>query len=257
MKETGKADKLQTILITGGSSGIGRAAALMLAKDGWDIVITYSSSDESAAEVVKLCEAEGAKVCAVKADIGTMDGIRRTYEEALAFLGHIDVLYNNAGAFIANDFLTATEEAFDTTMNVNVKGTFFLTQMVARQMVEKGIKGRIINTSSAVVDAPTNTPVDYCTSKGAVESMTKCMAVWLGPCGITVNAVVPCTIPTKLNKWQFDDPVLRENFRKGSVLGELGESEYLAEAVRYLLTENARWTTGTRLVVDGGYTLQN
>lgn len=251
-----RADKLKTILITGGSSGIGRAAALMLAKDGWDIAITCSSSTESASEVVKLCEAEGVKACAIQADIGTMEGIRKTYEEALAFLGHIDVLYNNAGVFIDYDFLDATEEAYDRTMDVNVKGTFFLTQLVARQMVEKGIKGRIINTSSAVVDAPTNTPLDYCTSKGAVESMTKCMAVWLGPHGITVNAVVPCTIPTKLNKWQFDDPVLRENFRKGSVLGELGESEYLAEAVRYLLSENARWTTGTRLVVDGGYTLQ-
>ncbi len=257
MGASGKAGDLQTILITGGSSGIGRATALMLAKDGWDIAISYSTSKESADEVVKLCEAEGVKACAIQADVGTMDGIRKTFDEAMAFLGHIDVLYNNAGVFIDNEFLTATEEAYDKTMDVNVKGTFFLAQLVARQMVEKGIKGRIINTTSAVVDAPTNTPADYCTSKGAVEALTKCMAVWLGPHGITVNAVVPCTIPTKLNKWQFDDPVLRENFRKGSVLGELGESEYVAEAVRYLLSENSRWTTGTRLVIDGGYTLQN
>ena len=247
--------EMKTALITGGSNGIGRAAARMMAEEGLDIVISYYSDEKAAAEVVEYAKEKGVKAFAVKADVGKMEDVDKLYEEALASLGEIDVLFNNAGVFIESSFLEATEEAYDRTMNVICKGTFFLTQKVVRQMKEKGIKGRIINTSSAVTKDPTNTPIDYAVAKAGINNFTKGVAAEIGQYGITCNAVLPGAIPTKINSWQFADPALRETFRSGSVLGELGDARYIAGAVRYFISEEARWTTGVLLSVDGGYTI--
>ena len=247
--------ELKTALITGGSNGIGRAAALMMAEEGIDIVISYYSDEKAAQDVVKAAAEKGVRALAVKADSGRPEDIEYLYREALSFLGHIDILYNNAGVFLESSFLEATEEAFDRTFAVICKGTFLLTQKVARQMVEKKIRGRILNTSSAVTKDPTNTPIDYAMAKAAINNFTKGVAAEIGKYGITCNAILPGAIPTKINSWQFADPVLRETFRSGSVLGELGDARYIAGAVRYFISEEARWTTGVLLSVDGGYTI--
>ena len=242
-------------LITGGSNGIGRAAALMMAGEGIDIAINYYSDAAAATEVVAQATAMGVRATAIQGDMGRMDSVAQIFQAALDFLGHIDILFNNAGVFIDNPFLEATEEAYDRTLDTILKGTFFLTQKVARQMVDKGIRGRIINTSSAVTKDPHDTPVDYAVAKAGINAFTQATAVQLGPHGITCNAILPGAIPTKINQWQFDDPALREKFRAGSVLGELGDTAYIAGAVRYFISDAAKWTTGVLMSVDGGYTL--
>ncbi len=247
--------EMKTALITGGSNGIGRAAAKMLAEEGLDIAISYYSDKAAADEVVEYAREKGVKAFAIRADVGRLEDVQRLFEEALEKLGEIDVLFNNAGVFIESTFLEATEEAYDRTMNVICKGTFFLTQKVVRQMVGKGIKGRIINTSSAVTKDPTNTPIDYAVAKAGINNFTKAVAAEIGKYGITCNAILPGAIPTKINSWQFADPVLRETFRSGSVLGELGDARYIAGALRYFISEEARWTTGVLMSVDGGYTI--
>ena len=122
-------------------------------------------------------------------------------------------------------------------------------------MIAEGIRGRIINTSSSVTKDQKGQPVDYCIAKAGINVMTTALARELGPYGITVNAILPGAIPTKINRWQFADPKLREQFRSGSVLGELGAPEYIAGAVKYFISDEAHWTTGVLLSVDGGYTI--
>ena len=227
---------------------------MMLAEEGIDFVFSYYSDEKAAREVTEAARDKGINALAVKADSGKMEDIDRLFREAMSFLGHIDILFNNAGVFIDSTFLDATEEAYDRTFNVISKGTFFLTQKVVRQMAEKKIKGRIINTSSAVTKDPTNTPMDYAMAKAGINNFTKGVAAEIGKYGITCNAILPGAIPTKINSWQFADPKLRETFRSGSVLGELGDARYIAGAVRYFISE-ARWTTGMLMSVDGGYTI--
>jgi NAD(P)-dependent dehydrogenase (short-subunit alcohol dehydrogenase family) len=181
-----------------------------------------------------------------------MDDLRRLTETTLNSFGKIDILINNAGVFIENDFFEASEEDYDKTMDVIVKGTFFLTQMVAKSMVERGIRGRIVNISSAATGLVRGMPVDYCAAKSAVNTMTKALSSALGKYGITVNGIAPGPIPTKINKWQFDDPKIRETLREATTLKEFGDTRYIANAVRYFLTEDAKWTTGALLQVDGG-----
>lgn len=242
-------------IVTGGSNGIGRATVKMMAEQGINVLFTYRQDSEAKESLLKELSSAPGKVFAVQADIGRMEDVRRVYNEACEKFGRIDILFNNAGVFLESTFLTASEENFDRTVSVIEKGTFFLTQLVARNMVENGTKGRIINTSSSVTKDQTSQPVDYCMAKAAINVFTTALAKELGKYGITVNAILPGAIPTNINKWQFEDPALRETFRNGSVLHELGDPGYIAGAVRYFLSPEAEWTTGVLLSVDGGYTI--
>lgn len=245
----------RTAIVTGGSNGIGRATVKMMAKKGIDVLFSYYSDKEAADSLIEELRDAGGKVYSVKADIGKAEGRKAIFNAAIANLGHIDILHNNAGVFLDSTFLTATEDNLDRTMEVIVKGTFFLTQMVAKHMIEKGIHGRIVNTSSSVTVDQTQQPVDYCMAKAGINVMTTALARELGPYKITVNSILPGAIPTHINAWQFANPEMAAKFREGSVLKELGDADYIAEAVMYFISDNAKWTTGTLLVVDGGYTL--
>ena len=245
----------RTAVVTGGSNGIGRAVVLMLASEGIDVLFSYYSDEKARDAVLEQARSQGVRAEAVRADVGTREGVEAVYEAALAHLGHIDILFNNAGVFLDGNLLTTTEAEFDRTMNVIGKGTLFLTQLVAKHMIEQKIRGRIINTSSAVTKCKKDQPVAYAMAKATINALTESAAIELGQYGITCNAILPGAIPTKINSWQFADPVLSESFRAGSVLHELGDAKYIAEAVRYLISPNARWTTGVLLSVDGGFTL--
>lgn len=245
----------RTAIVTGGSNGIGRATVKKMAQAGIDVLFSYYSDTGARDSLLKELEHAPGKVAAVCADVGTADGRERIFNEAIRQFGHIDILHNNAGVFLESDFLNATEENLDRTMDVIVKGTFFLTQIVARHMVAQGIRGRIVNTSSAVTKDQAGQPMDYCIAKSGINVLTTGLAKELGKYGITVNAILPGAIPTKINSWQFADPQIRETFRSGSVLGELGDPDYIAAAVMYFISDEARWTTGVLMSVDGGYTL--
>lgn len=245
----------RTAIVTGGANGIGRATVKMMAEAGIDVLFTYHSDTSARDSLFKELENASGKVYAVQADLGDKDAPQIIFDAAIEHLGHIDILFNNAGVFLESTFLTATEENLERTLNVIVRGTFLLTQLVAKHMIEKKIKGRIVNTSSSVTKQQANQPLDYCIAKSGINVMTTALAKELGPYGITVNAILPGAIPTKINAWQFENPQIRETFRSGSVLGELGDPTYIASAVMYFISEKACWTTGVLLSVDGGYTL--
>ncbi|MBO5159433.1 MAG: SDR family oxidoreductase [Lachnospiraceae bacterium] len=245
----------RTAIVTGGSNGIGRATVRMMAREGINVLFSYYSDEKARDSLLEETSKAPGKVFAVKADVGSKEGVQAIFEAALEQLGHIDILFNNAGVFLNSTFLKATEENLDRTLDVIVKGTFFLTQKVAEHMIANEIKGRIINTSSAVTKNQENQPLDYCIAKAGINVMTTGLAKELGRYGITVNAVLPGAIPTKINSWQFADSKIRETFRQGSVLGELGDPDYIAAAVMYFISEKARWTTGVLMSVDGGFTL--
>lgn len=247
--------KGKTAIITGASNGIGREIAFMLAQEGAELVINYANDTESAQYVLENVRKKGAQAILARADVGRIEEVRKLSDLALQTFGKIDILVNNAGVFINNDFLGTSEEDFDRTMDVIVKGAFFLTQAVARSMVDRGIRGRIINISSAATTLLRGMPVDYCAAKSAVNTLTRALSAELGKYGITVNGILPGPIPTKLNKFQFDDPVMRETLLQATTLKEYGDAAYIANAARYFLTEDAKWTTGALLHVDGGATV--
>lgn len=246
---------MKNAVITGGSNGIGRAAVKMLAQEGINVLFSYRTDEKAKDTLLKEVSSMPGKVYAVRADIGCMEDIKKLYQEACSQFKTIDILFNNAGVFLESTFFTATEENFDRTVSVIEKGTFFLTKLIVQHMVENKIRGRIVNTSSAVTKDQTGQPIDYCMAKAAINVFTTALAKEVGVYGITVNAILPGAIPTNINKWQFADEKIRESFRLGSVLHELGDADYIAGALKYFISEEARWTTGVLMSVDGGYTL--
>lgn len=246
---------IKNAVVTGGSNGIGRAAVKMLAQDGINVLFSYRTDEKAKDTLLKEVSTMSGKVYAVKADIGCMKDIQKLYQEACAQFQTIDILFNNAGVFLESTFFTVTEENFDRTVSVIEKGTFFLTQFIVHHMVENKIRGRIVNISSAVTKNQAGQPIDYCMAKAAINVFTTALAKEVGIYGITVNAILPGAIPTNINKWQFSDEKIRESFRLGSVLHELGDTDYIVGALKYFISEEARWTTGVLMSVDGGYTL--
>lgn len=240
-------------MVTGSSNGIGKAIAIMLAQQGADVVVSYYKDDEAAKDTVEKIEQAGAKGLAVKADTGKTSGIEYLIQEALSRFGKIDILVNNAGICPFRDFFDVTEDVLDRTINVNLKGYFLMTQKVAKQMVDNGLKGRIVNISSISGIVGSETQVHYCATKGGINTLTKASAKALAKYGITVNAVLPGTVKTNANVDQLGDEATVNNILSNTPVGTFGTTENIAEAVKYFVSEQSNWTTGSLLVVDGGY----
>jgi len=245
--------KRNVALITGASNGIGKAIALMLAREGTDVAIHYFRDDRAAQDTLEQAKAYGVKAQLVQGDIGNTADIERIVAETMDAFGHIDFLINNAGIFLDRDFFDITEEIFDRTISVNLKGCFLMMQKVAAHMVRQGIKGRIVNISSALAVTGCEFQPHYAASKAGVNMLTQAGATCLAPYGITVNAIMPGTIETNANKNQLSDPAVAAQILMRTPLKSYGSTEHIAEAVKYLLAPGAEWTTGSILRVDGGY----
>lgn len=189
--------KKKTALITGSSRGIGRAIALGFAKEGADLAVNYYTENESAKQVVQRAISMGRRAISLQADVGRIEEIQRLVEEAWRFLGRIDILVNNAGIVLASSFLDMTEEIWNRTLAVNLRGAFFCSQMVAKKMIDNKIKGKIINVSSANSFQVEINRSAYNTSKGGLDAVTLSMAAELGPYGINVNGIALDTLPAR------------------------------------------------------------
>ncbi|HSL76059.1 MAG TPA: SDR family NAD(P)-dependent oxidoreductase, partial [Candidatus Limnocylindrales bacterium] len=178
----------RTALVTGAARGIGRATALALANAGADVVLGLRDPDSSTNGLVGEIEALGRRALPVAMDVRRLDQIENAVRTSVAAFGRLDILVNNAGLGPANPAEDVTEDDFDLTIDVNVKGVFFASQAAGRQMIRQGY-GRIVSLSSqaGLVALPTESV--YCLSKAAVSHMTKCLAVEWGRHGVTVNAV--------------------------------------------------------------------
>lgn len=239
----------KTAIVTGASRGIGRAAAVRLAKMGMDIVFTYNSGSEAAEETKALCEAEGAKVLAFQADVSRSENCEKLVEKALEFCSRIDVLVNNAGITRDGLIIRMTDEQFDQVIDTNLKGAFYMMRAVSRQMMKQR-SGRIINISSVVGVMGNAGQVNYAASKAGVIGMTKSLARELASRKVTVNAIAPGMIETDMTAVMTDKA--KEAMKAAIPVGEMGKPEDIAGAIAFLAGEESRYITGQVICVDGG-----
>lgn len=242
----------KTAIVTGASRGIGRAAAVRLAKMGMDIVFTYNSGVEAAEETKALCMAEGAKVLAVQADVSKSESCEKLVEQAVEFGGRVDVLVNNAGITRDGLIIRMTDEQFDAVIDTNLKGAFYMMRAVSKQMMrQRG--GRIINISSVVGVMGNAGQVNYAASKAGVIGMTKSLARELASRKVTVNAIAPGMIETDMTSVMSDQA--KEAMRAAIPAGEMGKPEDIAGTIAFLAGEDGRYITGQVICVDGGMTI--
>jgi NAD(P)-dependent dehydrogenase (short-subunit alcohol dehydrogenase family) len=243
-------------LITGGSRGLGRSAALQLAQDGWDIVITYKARQEDAAATVAAIKAYGRKAAALQLDTGAVAGFA-AFSAALTQtlrhdLGHerIDALVNNAGNSANVSFMETSEQQFDELMNVHLKGVFFLTQALVPLLNDHG---HILNVSSGLARFCTPGKAAYASMKGAVEVLTRYLAKELGTRGIRVNAIAPGAIATDFSGGAVrDNPQVNAFVAANTALGRTGQPDDIGAAVAALLSERMGWTNGVTVEASGG-----
>jgi len=239
--------------VTGGGKGIGRACALLLAREGGRVVVTQRS-EQSALEVVREIEHFGGKAKYVPQDVTREEDWRRVLEETRAAFGEPDILVNNAGIYIIQDLATTTLEQWHQLMGVNALGVFLGMKHFAPAMAGSG-GGSIVNMSSVagIIGVPGHTL--YGASKGAVDTMTQDAAIEYGRRNVRVNAVKPAYIDTGMAEYGArEQGVAKEDLGKEYPMGRIGDPEDVAWAVLYFASDESKFVTGTSLIVDGGLT---
>ena len=240
----------KNVIITGASRGIGRACALELAKNGYQVLVCYRRSADDAADVCRAVSAAGGRALPFQMEVADLSDCRRTVSKAMMEFGHIDALVNNAGVALPALFTETAEADYDRLFDVNMKGMFFLTQAAAKEMIAAG-GGSIVNISSMWGITGAAGEVAYSASKAAVIGFTKALAGELAPSHIRVNAIAPGVIDTDMNAC-YDADTLGALAEK-TPLGRLGTPEDVAKSVFFLADEAASFITGQVLTVDGGF----
>ena len=244
----------RTAIVTGGSSGIGKAVARRFLDDGARVVI--ADIDEDRGEEVAEALSEYGEIRFIACDVGERLDVHNLVASTLDAFSDIDILVSNAGIVHKARFLDLSEDDFDRVMRVNIKGPFLCGQAVAKHMVERveegDAPGTIVNMSSinAVFGLPDQIP--YTVSKGGLAQLTKAMAIALAPHGIRVNAVGPGSVMTDMLASVVDDPDARERILARTPLGRIGKPEEIAAAVAWLASDDASYVTGHTLYADGG-----
>lgn len=236
-------------LVTGGSRGIGKAIALDLSQNGFDIALNYRSSDEEAKNVKAELERNGSKVLLLKGDVGDFNEVERMVKETIEEFEQIDVLVNNAGITKDNLIMRMKEEDFDAVINTNLKSVFNFSKVVSKFMLKKK-SGKIINISSVVGISGNAGQANYAAAKAGVIGLTKTLAKELGRKNINVNAIAPGFIETDMTESLSED---LKNYVKDNIpLGRLGKTEEVSRVVTFLSGDGGNYITGQVITVDGG-----
>jgi NAD(P)-dependent dehydrogenase (short-subunit alcohol dehydrogenase family) len=247
-------------IVTGAAMGIGQGIAFRLAQAGADVVVADRDTDAAETTAKQITE-RGGRAMVVHADISRVVDAQAMVQAAVDAYGRVDILVNNAGIFPFAPALELTEQTWDRVLDVNVKGAFFSAQAAAKQMVQAGNGGRIVNIASIDALHPTGRLVHYDSSKSGVAMMTKSLAKEFGQYSITVNAVAPRSIATPGASattgatQEVDMEEMMAAFLARIPLGRTGQPDDIAMAVLFLASDAASYVTGSLLVVDGGYLL--
>ena len=240
----------KTVIVTGGSKGIGAAIVTLLAKEGYNIVLNYNKSEDIAKKMQKEFASRGCNVEIFKADVSKKEEVKALVEFTIEKFNKIDVLINNAGISQTKLFTEITEEEWNTMLNVNLNSVFYMSQGVLPYMLhEKG--GLIINISSIWGIVGASCEAHYSVAKAGVDAMTKSLAKELGPSNIRVNSIAPGIIDTDMNKYLTEDEL--EEIKNEIPLGKIGEPIDIARCVKWLIED--RYTTGQVIKIDGGWNI--
>lgn len=236
-------------IVTGGSRGIGKETAVCLAKQGYDVVITYVSKEEAAKDTVLRIQAEKVKGLAIKADAGNEEDASKVIKQAVETFGSVDVLVNNAGITKDGLLMRMKKEDFAKVLETNLTGAFNMTKEAAKFMT-RAKKGRIINLSSVVGEIGNAGQCNYAASKAGVIGLTKSAAKELASRNITVNAVAPGFIETDMTSVLPEG--VREQMLKNIPLGTFGKAQDVANLICFLASDKAAYITGQVINVCGG-----
>jgi glucose 1-dehydrogenase len=252
----------QKAMVTGGSSGIGRAVAIALGGAGADVVVNYRSGEEEAQEVVDAIKEKGSNAIAIQADVAKEDQVQVMFAQMCDAFGTIDILVANAGLQKDAPFDQMTLQDWNTVLSVNLTGQFLCCREAVREFKRRGVRkeiscaaGKIICMSSVHDTIPWAGHVNYAASKGGVMLMMKSIAQEVAPYRIRVNSISPGAIRTPINRQAWETPEAYAELLKLIPYKRIGEPEDIARAAVWLVSDEADYITGTSLYVDGGMTL--
>ncbi|MFF8386375.1 SDR family oxidoreductase [Streptomyces kanasensis] len=237
-------------VVTGADSGIGRATAVRLARDGMDVGITWHTDREGGERTAEEVRSHGRRAAVARMDLTDLPGAAGAVDDLAEELGRIDVLVNNAGTGTATPFLDIDYETVREVVDVDLIGPFLCGRLAARRMIAQGGGGRIVNVTSVHEHQPRVGAAPYCAAKGGLGLLTQVMALELAEHGITVNAVAPGEIATPMTG-QEDRDVHRER-RPGIPVGRPGDAREVAAVIAFLAGEESSYVTGASWAVDGG-----
>ncbi|WP_149244143.1 SDR family oxidoreductase [Dyadobacter sp. 32] len=241
-------------LVTGAPRGIGRATALHLAREGCTVGIHYYHYGTEAEELASLIRSQNGTAYVFEADISDLEQVNRLAESAWETMGNIDFLINNAGVSYKKLFLDTTEQDVDLFMGTNFKGTFFLTQTLARKMIRSGVEGAIYTLTSVNGIRPGVGQSMYGASKSALETLMKGVALELAPHHIRVNTIAAGAIETDMTREARENPTFLAEINDGIPMGRFGYPEEVAAVIVSLL-EAGSYLTGESITIDGGLLL--
>lgn len=243
----------RTAVVTGSTKGIGRAIALRLAQQDYNVVLNYAAGDEQARATLIQCQHISPHVLLVKADVASKEAVEALMQQTVAAFHTLDVLVNNAARVIDKPVQELTEDDWDQVVDTNMKGTFLCSQAASRYMLQQDEGGVILNIGASTGIRGRKNGINTCASKAGILVMTQCLALEFGP-KIRVNSIIPGLTRTEetTQRFHLDDPEIVQKRTETIPLQRIGTPEDVASAVTLLLSEDASFIDGQKLVVDGG-----